>query len=114
MELTSINTHTGCCEVFIKHYTSKLTLGIFILVFTVILICIILIVIKVHFPRMKLQEEEKSGSFESYKILLHNKYVYLFFLGILAYVATEQGIANWISKFLEQYHGLNPQTEGAA
>lgn len=114
-ELTSINTHTGIVVRFLSNITPpNLPWVSLYWIFTVILICIILIVIKVHFPRMKLQEEEKSGSFESYKILLHNKYVYLFFLGILAYVATEQGIANWISKFLEQYHGLNPQTEGAA
>jgi len=26
----------------------------------------------------------------------------------------EQGISNWISEFLRTYHGLNPETEGAA
>ena len=26
---------------------------------------------------------------------------------------SEQGIANWISKFLSEYHGFNPQVEGA-
>jgi FHS family L-fucose permease-like MFS transporter len=30
-----------------------------------------------------------------------------------AYVGTEQGIANWISQFLQTYHGYNPQTTGA-
>ena len=37
----------------------------------------------------------------------------LYFLGIFAYVGTEQGIANWISEFLRTYHGLAPETEGA-
>lgn len=37
----------------------------------------------------------------------------LFFLGIFAYVGTEQGIANWMSQFLETYHGLSPTAEGA-
>lgn len=36
-----------------------------------------------------------------------------FFLAILSYVATEQGIANWVSQFLKDYHGLNPQVQGA-
>lgn len=83
-------------------------------VFAVILVVIIGLVMAVRFPKMELQEEEKSGALSSYKQLLKNKYVYLFFLGIISYVATEQGIANWISKFLESYHGIDPQREGAA
>ena len=30
-------------------------------------------------------------------------------LGIFCYVGTEQGVANWISKFLRRYHGFDPQ-----
>ncbi len=37
----------------------------------------------------------------------------LYFLGIFAYVGSEQGVANWISKFLATYHGFDPQTIGA-
>jgi hypothetical protein len=40
--------------------------------------------------------------------------VILYFLGIFAYVGTEQGVANWISEFLQTYHGVNPQTDGAS
>ena len=82
-------------------------------VFAVILIAIILITFSARFPALELNEDEKSGSVQSYKLLLKNKYVYLFFFGILSYVATEQGIANWISQFLFKYHGLNPQVVGA-
>jgi len=32
----------------------------------------------------------------------------------MAYVGTEQGIANWMSKFLNTYHGIDPQGQGAA
>src|SRR5699024_8734452 len=39
--------------------------------------------------------------------------VILFFLGILCYVGTEQGVANWASKFLQTYHGVDPATTGA-
>ena len=38
----------------------------------------------------------------------------LFFIGIAAYVGTEQGVANAISLFLERYHGLDPLTVGAS
>ncbi|TMP27217.1 MFS transporter, partial [Pseudoalteromonas rubra] len=37
-----------------------------------------------------------------------------FFFAIAAYVALEQGIANSMSVFLQQQHGLEPNTEGAA
>ena len=72
-----------------------------------------MITFSARFPALVLNEDEKSGSVQSYKLLLKNKYVYLFFFGILSYVATEQGIANWISQFLFKYHGLNPQVVGA-
>ncbi len=82
-------------------------------IFFVCLLFIIIIVLFFRFPSIKLLEDEKSGSVESYKTLLKNRYVYLFFLAILSYVATEQGIANWVSQFLKEYHGLNPQVLGA-
>ena len=46
----------------------------------------------------------------TFRELLANKYVILFFFGIFAYVGTEQGIANWTSKFLQTYHGVDPTT----
>lgn len=82
-------------------------------IFFVCLLFIIVLVLTVRFPAVELLEDEKSGSVESYKTLLKNRYVYLFFLAIMAYVATEQGIANWVSQFLKVYHGINPQGQGA-
>ncbi len=58
-------------------------------------------------------EDEKAGSLNSYKELLKNRYTYLFFFGIFCYVGVEQGIGNWISQFLSEYHELDPQTVGA-
>ena len=45
--------------------------------------------------------------------MLKNPTVILFFLGIFTYVGLEQGVANWISEFLNKYHGYDPQTTGA-
>lgn len=81
--------------------------------FAAILVAVIVVVVCVRFPRIELQEDERSGGLHSYKVLLRNKYVYLFFFGMLAYTASEQGVANWISEFLRRYHGLDPQTVGA-
>ena len=61
----------------------------------------------------ELKEDEKAGAASSYFELLKNRYVWLFFFGIFAYVGSEQGVANWVSRFLETYHGLDPQVEGA-
>jgi fucose permease len=39
--------------------------------------------------------------------------VIMYFFGIFAYVGTEQGISYWMSKFLSNYHGIDPDTIGA-
>lgn len=82
-------------------------------VFAFVLVLVIVIVAFVRFPVIRLNDDEKAGSLSAYKVLFKNRLVSLYFFGIFAYVATEQGIANWISKFLEQYHHLSPLAEGA-
>ncbi len=82
-------------------------------VFAVLSIIMIAIIVFVRFPKVELQEDEKVGSKESYVELFKNKYVILYFLGIFMYVGTEQGISYWMSKFLSNYHGFNPDTVGA-
>jgi len=82
--------------------------------FVVIILAIIIIVSLTKIPKIELAEEEKVGALESYKSLILNRYVILYFLGIFAYVGTEQGVGNWISQFLKEYHGYNPVEEGAA
>jgi fucose permease len=67
----------------------------------------------IKFPKVQLKEDEKMDIGKSFKELLGNKNVILYFIGILCYVGTEQGIANWMSKFLQLYHGLDPATDGA-
>jgi len=82
-------------------------------VFGFISLIMILVVMMVRFPKVELKEDEKAGSRDSYAALFKNKTVILFFLGIFAYVGTEQGISYWMSKFLVQVHGFNPETVGA-
>jgi fucose permease len=82
-------------------------------VFTVITLVMIVVLFAVRLPKVELKEDEKAGAASSYRELLKNRYVWLFFFGIFAYVGTEQGVANWVSRFLETYHGLDPQVEGA-
>jgi len=82
-------------------------------IFAAISILMTLVIVFVKFPKVELREDEKSGTKASYMELLKNKYVILYFLGIFAYVGTEQGISYWMSKFLYIYHGVDPVTVGA-
>jgi len=82
-------------------------------IFTVVTLAMVVVLIAVRLPKVELEDDEKAGAAASYLELLKNRYVWLFFFGIFAYVGTEQGVANWVSRFLETYHGLDPQVEGA-
>lgn len=82
-------------------------------VFAVTALLMVLLVLVVRFPKVHLKEDERIDTGTGFKDLLKNKYVLLYFLGIFAYVGTEQGIANWTSKFLQSYHGVDPATTGA-
>lgn len=82
-------------------------------VFAVTSLVMVLTVVSSRLPKVELKEDERAGAWESYIELLKNKFVILYFLGIFAYVGTEQGVANWISEFLNTYHGFDPQVVGA-
>lgn len=111
--LTSGRPQTGLAGVLESLTPADLPWVSLYWLFATILVVTIAVVLCVRFPRIELQDEERSGGWHSYRELLRNRYVYLFFLGMLAYTATEQGVANWISEFLRVYHGLDPQTVGA-
>src|SRR5260221_5401272 len=48
-----------------------------------------------------------------YRGLARQRVVWMYFIAMFAYVGCEQGTADWISKFLYQYHGFDPHTTGA-
>lgn len=82
-------------------------------VFTALLLLMILAVAVVRFPQIELKDDERSGSKASYRSLFGQKKVWLFFFGIFCYVSTEQSVSIYMSTFLSQYHGIDPQTLGA-
>jgi fucose permease len=82
-------------------------------IFAMIVMAMVLIILFTRFPKVELKEDEKVGTRDSYIDLFKNKYVILFFLGIFAYVGTEQGVSYWMSKFLSVYHGYDYETVGA-
>lgn len=83
-------------------------------IFSIALIVMFAIVYLAKFPRVERKEDEKSGSWETHKSLFKNKTVVLYFIGIFAYVGTEQGVSYWISKFLFTYHNYDPLTTGSS
>jgi len=83
-------------------------------VFAVATLFMLAITVFSKFPRVQHSDEERVGSWDMYRSLLSRPIIWMFFLAMFAYVGSEQGTADWISKFLYQYHGFDPHTTGAA
>ena len=84
------------------------------ILFTVILLFMIIVILLSRFPEVERKEDEKAGSWDTHKSLFKNKIIILYFIGIFAYVGTEQGVSYWISKFLYTYYNYDPNTVGAS
>lgn len=65
-------------------------------------------------PEVELSKDEQIGSWSLIQSLLKKRLVWAYFLGIFAYVGAEQGISFWMTSFLEQYHQIDPETQGAS
>ncbi len=81
--------------------------------FVIVTLSMIVLIAFIRIPKVELKEDERIGQKDNIIRLFRKKIVILYFLGIIAYVGTEQGVANWISKFLASYHQFDPQTVGA-
>lgn len=81
--------------------------------FAVIALIMMGVVFFSRIPEVERKDDERVGGLAAHMLLIRNPTVILFFVGIFAYVGLEQGIANWISEFLNTYHGYDPQTAGA-
>jgi FHS family L-fucose permease-like MFS transporter len=82
-------------------------------IFAVLTVAMIAVLSFTRFPQVERTADEGAGSLEMYGSLLRKPMVWAFFLCVFAYVGCEQGTADWMSKFLEQYHGFDPHTAGA-
>ena len=109
-ENTDVN---GLANLLIKYTPVDMSWVSVYWVFALISLGMVFLILITRFPKVELKEDEKVGSKESYLDLFKNKYVILFFLGIFAYVGTEQGVSYWMSQFLSDYHGLDYETVGA-
>ena len=82
-------------------------------IFAVVSAAVILILLVVRFPHIERTEEEQAGTVTTYFKMLRSGMVWAYFACMFAYVGSEQGTSDWMSKFLAQYHGYDPHTTGA-
>jgi FHS family L-fucose permease-like MFS transporter len=83
-------------------------------IFAAVAAAVVVLLSAVRFPQIVRTEEEQTGKAETYAMMLRRGMVWAYFGCIFAYVGSEQGTADWISKFLMQYHGFDPHTVGAS
>jgi len=81
--------------------------------FLFVFVALIALTAWLRLPSVELAESERAGGLEAYRKLMGDRSVRLFFLGIIAYVGTEQSLADWMSQFLSTYHHFEPTKEGA-
>ena len=81
--------------------------------FLLVFIALIALTAWLPLPPVKLAENERAGGLAAYRELIGDRSVDLLLLGIIAYVGTEQSLANWMSQFLSTYHHFEPTREGA-
>ena len=74
-------------------------------VFAAVTLLTIGVISPARFPRVERTSEERIGAWETHRRLFGSRVVLLYFASMFAYVGVEQGMADWMSKFLADYHG---------
>ena len=82
-------------------------------IFAAVTLLMIALLVFVRFPRVQPHADEAAGTLSMYVSLLRKPLVWFYFISVFAYVGCEQGTADWISRFLAQYCGIDPHTAGA-
>jgi FHS family L-fucose permease-like MFS transporter len=108
------NTGNGGMEVLARLIPKGFEWASTYWLFVLLLIFLVIAILFLKFPsKEKLQAVDQTRK-EIYQELFKSKYIFLFFIALVAYGSCEQGIATWMSEFFRVYHGLNPQTNGAS
>ena len=111
MQEGNVNTLTNLLSGFVPTDLAWISLY---WIFAFVSLLMVLIIGLSKLPSVVLREDEKVGALDTHVSLLKKPMVMLYFFGIFAYVGSEQGVANWISQFLQTYHDVDPQTQGAS
>src|SRR5258705_9877953 len=83
-------------------------------IFAISALTMVVLLLFARFPKGQHTAEERAGPLNMYRSLAYQRVVWLYFAAMFAYVGCEQGTADWMSSFLNQYHGFDPHTTGAA
>jgi MFS transporter, FHS family, L-fucose permease len=103
----------GASALLLRAVPAELPWVAFYWAFALMFVLVLAITRTLTIPRLELKADERAGTLDVYRGLLRDRHVRLFFYGIVAYVGTEQSLANWMSQFLSTYHGASPTVEGA-
>ena len=101
-------------EVFPNVFSQDLNWVFMYGLFAILSLLMVFLTMFLKFPDIKLKGDERMGTFKIFQQLIGRRVVILYFLGIFAYVGTEQGISYWMSKYLQNYHDLDFETIGAS
>ena len=114
MELVKDQTYQFISSVFPGWIPENLP-WLSLYVFFALLALVILGVIRmIPFPKVEKSDQEQVGAISAYKELLLNRWAYLFFSGIFAYVGFEQGVGNWMAEYLRTHHHYTDDYIGSA
>ena len=114
MELVKDQTYQFISSVFPGWIPENLP-WLSLYVFFALLALVILGVIRmIPFPKVEKSNQEQVGAISAYKELLLNRWAYLFFSGIFAYVGFEQGVGNWMAEYLRTHHHYTEDYIGSA
>jgi MFS transporter, FHS family, L-fucose permease len=115
--VTHLKTPTGQVNVFVSTLANVVPPQIpwisLYWVFTVVTILMVILMLLIRLPKVPRKDDEKAGTWKTHVMLFKYKNVLLYFIGIMAYVGSQQGVVIWVSQFLKRYHGFDPKIQGA-
>ena len=82
-------------------------------IYVLFILAILVLLVFLYFLKIP-DNQSTSEKFDIniFSKFLNNRISYFYFFGIFSYVGVEQGINNWSSQFLYQYHSLDPEVVG--
>ena len=114
MELAKEQTYafiSGVLPNWIPVHLPWLSLYLF---FALLALFILGVIWLIPFPVVEKSDQAPVGALSAYRDLTRNRWAYLFFLGIFAYVGFEQGVGSWMAEYLQSYHGFASENTGAS
>ena len=82
-------------------------------IYVLFILAIIALLVFLYFLKIPgNQSTSEKFDIKVFSNFLNNRISYFYFFGIFSYVGVEQGINNWSSQFLYQYHSLDPEVVG--